>query len=423
MAEIAIRAEGIGKRYLLGAGGERSDTLRDALASCVRSLIHWGGKGTRDKCEFWALTDASFEIQCGERVGIIGLNGAGKSTLLKILSRIIEPTTGEAWVAGRVGALLEVGTGFHWELTGRENVYLYGAILGMGKAEIDRKYEAIVNFAGVKEFMDTPVKRYSSGMYVRLAFAVAAHLEPDILLVDEVLSVGDLPFQRKCMEFAARLQQGKATLLFVSHNMFSIKAMCDRVIYLRNGAVTFDGPIEEGIKLYEEDCQLSTLPWVGTTTEEWPVVVTDVEVSGEDGTPRFVFDHGEPMRLRIRYQTRRPLNNPNFIIAFVRSDGVACCNYSSILDEVSLDGLQEDGVLELVTPPIKLTAEMYAIHVLVREGGFDRVVCGQLARPFHVRDTILNTQFGVYHEAARWRLYGRVHTTETKARVGQRSSG
>ncbi len=423
MTEIAVQVEGIGKRYLLGAGGDRSDTLRDALMSGVRSLFRWSGRGTDDKREFWALKDVSFRIQRGERVGIIGLNGAGKSTLLKILSRITEPTTGIARIAGRVGALLEVGTGFHWELTGRENVYLYGAILGMGKAEIDRKYESIVRFAGVQEFMETPVKRYSSGMYVRLAFAVAAHLEPDILLVDEVLSVGDLPFQRKCMQFATGLQQGQATLLFVSHNMFTIKAMCDRVIYLRNGAVTFDGPTEEGIKLYEEDCQLSTLPWVGPRTEEWPVVVTDVEVFGESGKPTFVFDHGERMRLRVRDQTRRPLTNPNFIVAFIRSDGVACCNYSSGLDGVAMDGLECEGVLELETPPIKLTAEMYAIHVLVREGGFEEVACGQLAGTFHIRDAILSTHFGVFHEAARWRLHGREWTMEPTARVAQRLSG
>jgi lipopolysaccharide transport system ATP-binding protein len=205
--------------------------------------------------------------------------------------------------------------------------------------------------------------------------------------------------------------------------MFTIKAMCDRVIYLRNGAVTFDGPTEEGIKLYEEDCQLSTLPWVGPRTEEWPVVVTDVEVFGERGTATCVFDHGERMRLRMRYQTRRPLKNPNFIVAFIRSDGVACCNYSSVLDGVAMDVLEGEGVVELVTPALKLTAEMYTIHVLVREGGFDQVACGQLGGTFHVRDAILSTHFGVFHEAAWWRLHGQEQTTEPKAWVAQRLSG
>ena len=180
----------------------------------------------RAMARIWALRDVSFEVTRGELVGIIGRNGAGKSTLLKILSRITRPTTGRAEIWGRVGSLLEVGTGFHSELTGRENLYLSGAILGMPKAEIDRKFDQIVAFAEVEDFMDTPVKHYSSGMYMRLAFAVAAHLDPDILLIDEVLSVGDLAFQRKCLEYAKRLQEKHATVLFVSHNMFAVKALC-----------------------------------------------------------------------------------------------------------------------------------------------------------------------------------------------------
>lgn len=403
MKEVAIEVEGIGKRYVVDAR-DRSDTLRDALMVGARSLWSWGGRGSNDRHNFWALRDVTFQIHRGEKVGIIGLNGAGKSTLLKILSRITEPTSGKARIAGRVGALLEVGTGFHWELSGRENVYLYGAILGMPRAEIDRKYDAIVRFAGVQEFMNTPIKRYSSGMYVRLAFSVAAHLEPEILLVDEVLSVGDYPFQRKCMAFAAELQQGKGTVLFVSHNMFTIKAMCERVIYLRNGAVAFDGPSEEGIKLYENECQLSILPGIDKRPEEWPVVVKDIEVSREDGKPTFVFNHGERMRLQICLQTRRPLKGPNVVVAFIRSDGLACCNYCSSLDGLRMDGLQGEGFLELVTPPIKLTAEMYTIHVLVREGEFEQIACGQLAGTFHVRDATLNTHFGVFHEAASWRV-------------------
>ena len=191
----------------------------------------------------------SFEITRGELVGIIGRNGAGKSTLLKILSRITRPTTGRAEIWGRVGSLLEVGTGFHSELTGRENLYLSGSILGMPKAEIDRKFDQIVAFAEVEDFMDTPVKHYSSGMYMRLAFAVAAHLDPDILLIDEVLSVGDLAFQRKCLEYAKRLQESHATVLFVSHNMFAVKALCNRVIYVADGRVQFDGSPEDAIQL------------------------------------------------------------------------------------------------------------------------------------------------------------------------------
>ena len=214
---------------------------------------------------FWALRDASFEIARGENIGIIGLNGAGKSTLLKILSRITTPTVGYARVTGRLGALLEVGTGFHSELTGRENTFLYGAILGMSRAEVARKFDAIVDFSEIRDFIDTPVKRYSSGMYVRLAFAVAAHLDPEILLLDEVLAVGDVTFQRQCMDFARQLEQKGSTILFVSHNMFSIKTMCQRVIYLKQGQIAYDGPTDEGLRLYESDSKLGHRAMVSGT--------------------------------------------------------------------------------------------------------------------------------------------------------------
>src|SRR5260370_9417928 len=201
----------------------------------------------------WALNDVCFEIRKGEMVGVIGHNGAGQTTLLKILSRITEPSLGRAEIYGRVGSLLEVGTGFHFELTGRENVYLYGAILGMTKAEINRKFKRIVEFSELEQFLDTAVKHYSSGMYVRLAFAVAAHLDPEILLIDEVLSVGDLAFQRKCMEQAQSLRESTATVIVPSHNMSSINASCDRVVYLSHGRLLADGTPEEVIPSYEED--------------------------------------------------------------------------------------------------------------------------------------------------------------------------
>lgn len=402
MNDIAIHVEQLGKRYRLGANGQQHDTLRDLLADGFQSLFQRNGKSSARRQDFWALRDAGFEIQRGESVGIIGLNGAGKSTLLKILSRIVEPTTGMARIAGRVGALLEVGTGFHAELTGRENIYLYGSILGMSKREMDRKFDAIVEFSGIADFIDTPVKRYSSGMYVRLAFAVAAHLQPEILLIDEVLSVGDLPFQRKCMEFAKGLQQADATILFVSHNMFSIKTMCSRVIYLKQGQVQFDGPTDEGIKHYEEDCSLSTLSWTESKPDEWPIIITDFALFDENDQAKKVFEHGERMKLRLCYQTRQAVANPNFIVAFVRSDGVACCNFSTEADGVFIDRVNGDGVIELVTPPLKLVAELYTIHVLIREKGFQKVLCAQIGSTFHVRHHLFDTHFGVFHEQAQW---------------------
>ena len=257
MGETVIRVENLGKKYLLRheqAGQYK--TLRDAIAGSVRGLKHrFTGKQTNaQREEFWALKDVSFEVKQGEVVGIIGRNGAGKSTLLKILSRITEPTTGRIAVRGRVASLLEVGTGFHPELTGRENIFLNGAVLGMSRAEINRKFDEIVAFAEVEKFLDTPVKRYSSGMYVRLAFAVAAHLEPEILIIDEVLAVGDITFQKKCLgKISEVTNKSNRTVIFVSHNMMAIQQICSHGLILKNGITSEKEIASLAIKAYLED--------------------------------------------------------------------------------------------------------------------------------------------------------------------------
>ena len=258
MSEPIIRVAGLSKKYLLRhQQQERYTALRDVIAHRVGSLkrgLHRSGKtgvaAPPAREEFWALRDVSFEVARGERLGIIGRNGAGKSTLLKILSRITEPTRGRIELEGRVASLLEVGTGFHPELTGRENIFLNGAILGMGRGEIRRKFDEIVAFAEVEKFLDTPVKRYSSGMYVRLAFAVAAHLEPEILLVDEVLAVGDAEFQKKCLGRMETVGREGRTVLFVSHNMNAISLLCSRALVLADGALAFDGEVPEAVRRY-----------------------------------------------------------------------------------------------------------------------------------------------------------------------------
>src|SRR5579885_1220006 len=249
--DIVIRAEGLGKKYTIGHQSEREryTALRDVMARGARNL--WRktadlarGRGVvaGDRVEeFWALKDVSFEVRRGEVLGIIGRNGAAKSTLLKILSRITEASEGRVTIKGRVASLLEVGTGFHPELTGRENIYLNGAILGMTRAEIRRKFDEIVDFAGVEKFLDTPVKRYSSGMYVRLAFAVAAHLEPEILVIDEVLAVGDAEFQKKCLGKMGEVATEGRTVLFVSHNMGAVGSLCQKAMVLCKGSKVFEG--------------------------------------------------------------------------------------------------------------------------------------------------------------------------------------
>jgi lipopolysaccharide transport system ATP-binding protein len=270
MSEIAIRVEGLGKMYRIGKRQASYGSLRDSLAetfakpfraarSVVRGNGNKNGNLTSDpghlKSHFWALRDLSFEVKRGEVLGIIGRNGAGKSTLLKVLSRITDPTAGEVDISGRVGSLLEIGTGFHYDLTGRENVFLNGAILGMKRGEISQKFDEIVAFAEVEEFIDTPVKRYSSGMHMRLAFAVAAFLEPDILLVDEVLAVGDLQFQKKCLGRIGEISNEGRTVVFVSHDMRAIKNLCESGVYLREGRIVARGEIESTVALYAAESE------------------------------------------------------------------------------------------------------------------------------------------------------------------------
>jgi len=254
MSDTAIRVENLGKKYQLRhqQEGKRYKALRDVITGKAKSLFRTGRNSQPDitREEFWALKEVSFEIKQGEAVGIIGRNGAGKSTLLKLLSRITEPTTGRVELEGSVASLLEVGTGFHPELTGRENIFLNGAIMGMSRAEIKRKFDEIVAFAEVEKFLDTPVKRYSSGMYMRLAFGVAAHLEPDILVVDEVLAVGDAEFQKKCLSKMEDVSKGGRTVLFVSHNMASIQRFCSRAILLKGGRAIESGPVSDVVRSY-----------------------------------------------------------------------------------------------------------------------------------------------------------------------------
>ena len=247
-----IKVEGLSKKYLLNKNLEpKSDTFYESFFNQVKNIGNIVKK--KEMLEFWALDNVSFEIEKGDRVGIIGRNGAGKSTLLKILSRIIPPTKGRIEYTGRIASLLEVGTGFHGDLSGRENIYLNGSILGMSKQEVDNKFDEIVNFAEVEKFLDTPVKRYSSGMYVRLAFAVAAHLETDILVIDEVLAVGDAAFQKKCLGKMSEMSENGRTILFVSHNIGAVKQLCTRGIYLKDGKLNFDGSVDEIVDIYMRD--------------------------------------------------------------------------------------------------------------------------------------------------------------------------
>ena len=296
---VVIDLKNVKKKYVIKHNVKKPETFSGKLKLIGKNLLHPTKK--QNKEDFWALDGVTFQVRQGEKVGIIGKNGAGKSTLLKILSRITEPTDGRIEILGKVSAMLEVGTGFNGELTGRENIYLNGAILGMTKEEIDAKYDDIVAFSEVGKFIDTPVKRYSSGMFVRLAFAVASHLEPDILIVDEVLAVGDTKFQRKCITRMMNIAESGKTILYVSHQMHTIRQLCDRVVVLKNGRVIFDGDVEDGIEAYTETADVSTEKYINLEGHKprgtQMAVIQSVELTEKD---KFIWNFNESMRFRVK---------------------------------------------------------------------------------------------------------------------------
>jgi lipopolysaccharide transport system ATP-binding protein len=316
VSSYAIRAERLGKRYRIGER-ETYRALRDTLTNAALAPLRRFQRGAQAVDDtIWALRDVSLEVAQGEVLGVIGHNGAGKSTLLKILSRITEPTEGRAEVRGRVGSLLEVGTGFHPELTGRENIFLNGAILGMKRVEIARRFDEMVAFAGVERFIDTPVKRYSSGMYLRLAFAVAAHLEPEILLVDEVLAVGDAAFQKKCLGRMSEVAREGRTVLFVSHNLPSIEKLCQRVIVVDGGRMVMQGDPVTCIAAYlgsrNEASVGVDLAAVPRLDPRLVPVYTRLELRDTDGTPVSAVGSGEPLEFHLSYSAEREIANPSF---------------------------------------------------------------------------------------------------------------
>ena len=327
MSEPAIVVESVGKRYRLGSGtGQRS--LSDQLGRLARAPFRRQPRDIGlDSEDFWALKDVSLAIEPGEVVGLVGSNGAGKSTLLKILARVTLPTKGRIVMNGRVGSLLEVGTGFHPELSGRENVYLNGAILGMSRSEIDRRFDEIVDFSGIEEFLDTPIKRYSSGMHVRLAFAVAAHLEAEILLVDEVLAVGDAEFQRKCIGRMQDAANDGRTIVFVSHNLGAVERLCRRALWIHNGSTAAEGPTQDVIAAYLKEVGgaqhggvaeiPSSAPRIGGETARF----VRLAVRNADGDPLDKLGFGEPLRLTMTFEAAQRIEAGVIEVGLSATDG------------------------------------------------------------------------------------------------------
>jgi lipopolysaccharide transport system ATP-binding protein len=371
MGETVIRVENLSKQYRIGVR-EKYGCLRESLLKGITApfqrLRRLGQKPPPDET-IWALKDVSFEVKQAEILGVIGRNGAGKTTLLKVLSRITEPTEGEARIRGRVASLLEVGTGFHPELTGRENLFLNGAVLGMRRKEIERKFDEIVGFAEVERFIDTPVKRYSSGMYVRLAFAVAAHLEPEILLVDEVLAVGDFAFQKKCLGKMGKVAKEGRTVLFVSHNMAAVLSLCNEVCLLDNGQVVSNGPAERVVRKYLQGVSSA----VATALEgrldrkgDGRVRLTSISIRGlHDCAIRC----GDRLRIRIGYTSNAQLSRLAFMLR-------VCDQLNRpvfLIDSTMMGGLPDElpasGYMTCVTAPINLVPDVYNVNAAAHVGG------------------------------------------------------
>src|SRR5215207_1152354 len=384
---IDLELKKVSKRYLI-----RPDM--DAGASFVRKLLSL----RKRKEDFWALKDISFGVQRAEALGIIGHNGAGKSTILKLLSRITTPSAGEITINGRLSALIEVGSGFHPELTGRENIYLNGSILGMLRREITAKLESIVEFAELRQFIDTPVKRYSSGMYVRLGFSIAAHLDPDILLLDEVLAVGDAAFQQKCIQRITELKKSGTTIVFISHDLRAVQKLCDRVILLKNGHVEADGEPAETIALYESSSRNLHVQERASTGQQASreAVVTSLSFRNDEDAECLSFETGMPMKAVLQYKVYKPLTDVIFEVQFYSQEGRLCSFFSSETLGRQIDLEPGEGAIVFDCSSVGLGPGVYFVDTGIRNRqapfGIDidwrrRCLAVRIDYDRHLRDT------------------------------------
>jgi lipopolysaccharide transport system ATP-binding protein len=392
--DLAISVSGLSKRYTIVHRGSRPTTLAEKIITKMRHPL------TRiDSETFWALRDVSFDVQKGDVVGIIGRNGAGKSTLLKILSQITEPTSGKIDIYGRVGSLLEVGTGFHPELTGRENVFLNGAILGMRRREIQRQFDAIVEFSGIEKFLDTPAKRYSSGMAIRLAFAVAAHLNPEILIVDEVLAVGDADFQKKCLGKMKEVSRGEGrTVLFVSHNMAAVRQLCTHAVYLKDGQVVKTGAAEAVLDLYSA---ARTKAQVVHTANQHGLAFIDlsmIDVETGVATDRPVF--GRDYTLVAHVRADRAITHAALNLRIFDESGVKVSSLCSVEEGIAPFTLHGDVRIEYRLPHLGLYGGQYNITLEVeRPNDPTRYLTVEDALAFEVQPAVINDAMWAYDKS------------------------
>ena len=364
MSRPAIRVEGLWKQYLIGDRERSGESFREAVARSLFVPFRWIGatqNGSQQARAFWALQDVSFTVEPGEIVGVIGRNGAGKTTLLKVLSKITAPTRGRVEVLGRLGSLLEVGTGFHPDLTGRENIYINGSILGMRRADIRRKFDEIVAFAEVEQFLDTPVKRYSTGMGVRLAFSIAAHLEPDILLVDEVLAVGDMRFQRKCLGKMDEVSREGRTVLFVSHNLGAISKLCRRGLMLNDGQVAWYGEVKDAIhaymRLFSGAEQLSEGDFSGPLRDK--IEFKGISINGERIMDALQISPSDPITIKVWGEAKGDLPPYRTTITVFKDGQAVVSRHDSVEPETLPKGRFES---EVIIPPYFLSPGQYAVR-------------------------------------------------------------
>jgi lipopolysaccharide transport system ATP-binding protein len=397
----------VSKLYRLGL--TRTSVLR-TLTNSLKKVINHRNRENDENLELWALRDVSFELSQGESLGLIGKNGAGKSTILKLLAKITQPTSGDIDIKGKLSALIELGSGFHPDLTGRDNIYLNGTILGLSKNDIKRHFDEIVDFSELERFIDTPVKRYSSGMTVRLGFAVAACIKPDILLVDEVLAVGDASFRQKCMNRIHSLINDGTTIIFVSHNLYMVQAVCPSALYIVDGRVKFQGKTLEAIDAYERDFHEERARKYEISKQNHEDPMTDVQINKVEILDANSFDtpaefHSEQtVEVRIHYSAFGSNRSANAVVRLVRTDGVTCCMVRTSIDKILLNLHQGEGFISVTLDPLQVTGGTYYVDARITNTSDTVVLSTAWSDWFYVSGSALSheEQSGVFEPRRRW---------------------
>lgn len=414
---VSVRFENVSKKYNLGL---TRTSIPSLLKQAVPKLLGRSTPQPHEENEFWALKDINFELKRGESMALVGSNGAGKTTTLKLLANITKPTSGNITTNGKLSALIELGAGFHPDLTGRENIFLNGTILGLKRAEVEKRFDEIVAFSELERFIDTPVKRYSSGMTVRLGFAVASCIEPEILLVDEVLAVGDASFQQKCMQRIRSLVDNGTSIIFVSHNLYLVQAVCDRALYVEHGQVKYDGTTKEVIEMYEQDLHAARAQKFvevqadGVDEDEGPNVdeenagvdITKVEVWGTDGPTDGALPSNQPAQVRVSYDAFRHLGQVQMSIFIKRSDGLTCGMVRSKLDNFHLDVERGHGTIVVELNPLQLISGTYFVEAWFLDAADSMALSPKSGRSdwFSVQGAAMtyDDNSGVYEPIAQW---------------------